>query len=179
METARRLFLGLMAGFFVFGSAAHAQDTQTLGDVARRQRQQREQSAVMQGKEPAESKVITNEEIPEHAGEEPIAGKDKSGGSGLPTSKTPKQTADFWRSRIQTEKGQMAYLQRRIDDINASIRFSSVNCGANCVLRNERQRSKQQQVEQMHAELDRQKKRVEQMQESARKQGYGSSVYDP
>jgi len=176
MKTERRFFLGLMAGVFVFGSTAHAQDSQPLGDVARRQRQQREQSVTQQ---PSEAKIITNEEIAEHVEDEPTAGKDKSGSPRLLASKTPKQTADFWRSRIQTEKGQMAYLQRKIDDINASIRFSSTNCGANCVLRNERQRSKQQHVEQMQGELEQQKKRLEETQEAARKQGYGSSVYDP
>ena len=31
----------------------------------------------------------------------------------------------------------------------------------------------------MQAQLDGQKKRLEEMQESARKQGYGNSVYDP
>ena len=31
----------------------------------------------------------------------------------------------------------------------------------------------------MQAQLEEQKKRLDEMQESARKQGYGSSVYDP
>jgi predicted ribosome quality control (RQC) complex YloA/Tae2 family protein len=44
---------------------------------------------------------------------------------------------------------------------------------------NERQREKQQRVERMQAQLQEQKRRLEEMQDSARKQGYGSSVYDP
>jgi hypothetical protein len=44
---------------------------------------------------------------------------------------------------------------------------------------NERQREKQQRAERMQAQLEDQKKRLDDMQESARKQGYGSSVYDP
>lgn len=181
MATGYRGFLGVIAGVFLFGWTAGAQDSPPLGDVVRQQRQRKEQSVGMQCKEPTGSKVITNEEIPEHTdeGSPPATGKDKGEASRLPASKTAKQTADFWRSRIQAGKSQIAYLQRRIDDINGSIRFSSINCGANCVLRNERQRSKQQQVEQMQGELSQQKKRVEEMQDAARKQGYGSSVYDP
>jgi len=172
MDKSRGLLVGLMAGVFLFGSTVNAQDSQSLGDVARRQRQQNEQST--QGKDP---KVITNEEIPEHPEAEttPIR---KNGDSPLPPSKTPKQSADFWRSRIHTEKSQITYLQRKIDEVNASIRFSSVSC-ARCVIRNERQVAKEQRVEQMRSELDQNKKHLEQMQDAARRQGYGSSVYDP
>jgi hypothetical protein len=44
---------------------------------------------------------------------------------------------------------------------------------------NERQKEKQQEVERGQAQLAEQKKRLDDMQESARRQGYGSSVYDP
>jgi hypothetical protein len=177
MDTGRRFLLALMAGTFLFGSTANAQDPQSLGDVARRQREQKEQAAVAQGKDSA-TKVITNEEIPEHTETEPPASKDASGVSRVPSSKISKQTADSWRSRILAEKARIKYLQRRIDEVNGSIRFSSVSC-ASCVTRNERQVAKQQRVEQMQDELNQEKKRLEEMQETARKQGYGSSVYDP
>jgi hypothetical protein len=163
------------------GASANAQDSQSLGEVARQQRQQKEQSANVQGQNAVASRVVTNEEIPEHTKDEPASAvsKGKSEVSRLSLSKAPKQPAEYWQSRILVQKGQIASLQRRIDEINGSIRFSSVNCGANCVLRNERQKSKQQHMEQMQGELDQQKKRLEETQEAARKQGYGSSVYDP
>jgi molecular chaperone GrpE (heat shock protein) len=44
---------------------------------------------------------------------------------------------------------------------------------------NERQREKEQRVERMQAQLQEMKRRLEETQDSARKQGYGSSVYDP
>jgi hypothetical protein len=44
---------------------------------------------------------------------------------------------------------------------------------------NERQQQKQQQVEVMKSQLEDQQKKLEDMQDSARQQGYGSSVYDP
>ncbi|MHB8218226.1 MAG: hypothetical protein ACYDDS_19300 [Candidatus Sulfotelmatobacter sp.] len=177
----RRRLLALVAAAFLCSATANAQDSQSLGDVARQQRQQKEQSASAQSKDVAESKVITNEEIPEHPedGRGSTAKNGKGEGFESRSSKGPKQTAEFWRSRIKAQKGQIASLQSRIDEVNSSIRFSSINCGANCVARNERQRSKQQQVEQAQSQLEQQKKRLEEMQDAARKQGYGSSVYDP
>jgi len=173
--------LALVAAAFLFGGTANAQDSQSLGDVARQQRQQKEQSASAQGKAVAESKVITNEQIPEHPQDDPgpTVKNGKGEDFGSRSSKGPKQTAEFWRSRIKAQKGQITSLQSRIDEVNSSIRFSSFNCGANCVVRNERQRSKQEQVEQAQSQLEQQKKRLEEMQDTARKQGYGSSVYDP
>ena len=70
-------------------------------------------------------------------------------------------------------------MQGQVDDLNESIRFAPANCVANCVAWNEHQKEKQQQVERMQAQLEDMKKHLDEMQESARKQGYGSSVYDP
>ena len=87
--------------------------------------------------------------------------------------------AEQWKSQIQSQKNQIASLQTQIDQLNESIHFAPANCVENCVSWNERQKEKQQQVERMQAQLEEQKKRLDEMQESARKQGYGSSVYDP
>jgi len=81
--------------------------------------------------------------------------------------------------QIEVEKHQVSSLQSQIDQLSESIRFAPANCVANCVQWNERQREKQQQVEQMKSQLEDLKKRLEDMQEQARQQGYGSSVYDP
>jgi peptidoglycan hydrolase CwlO-like protein len=77
------------------------------------------------------------------------------------------------------QKNQVASLQGQIDELSESIRFAPANCVANCVGWNERQREKQQRVERMQAQLEDMKKRLDETQEAARKQGYGSSVYDP
>ena len=87
--------------------------------------------------------------------------------------------AEQWRAQIQTQKTAISSLQNQIDKLNDSIHFAPANCVANCVQRTDRQREKQQEVERMQAQLEDQKKRLEDMQESARQQGYGSSVYDP
>jgi hypothetical protein len=66
-----------------------------------------------------------------------------------------------------------------MDELNESIQFAPVNCVGRCAQWNDRQREKQQQAERMQQQLQEEKQRLEEMQESARKLGYGSSVYDP
>src|ERR1700692_1845437 len=174
----RGRLLGLVAAAFFLGATANAQDSQSLGEVARQQRLQKEQSTSAPGKA-AESRIITNEEIPEHTEDKTGPPLKKSLALGSTASRGSKQTAEYWKSRIQEQKGQSVSLQRRMDAMNSSIRFSSFDCGANCDVRNQRQRSKQQQVEQLQGQLQEQKRTLEEMQDTARKQGYGSSVYDP
>ena len=171
--------LAFVAAACFLGENATAQDSQSLGEVARQQRLQKEEATTVTGKNGAGSKVITNEEIPEHAEEEENAKRGRDELLRSPSSKGTKQSAEFWKSRILAQKRQIASLQRRMEEINSSIRFSSFDCGAKCVARNERQRSKQQEVEQLQSQLEQQKKQLEEMQDNARKQGYGSSVYEP
>jgi hypothetical protein len=173
-----RLIFVLAAPGLLFAAAAYAQDSPSLGDLARQTRQQKEQKA-SQGKDAKASKVVTNEEIPEHAVAAPaVAGGEH--GSSMPASPNgAKQSAEHWTSSIVTQKNQITSLQNQVDEINESIRFAPANCAANCVGWNERQREKQQRLERMQAQLQEMKRRLEGMQDSARKQGYGSSVYDP
>ena len=174
-----KLFLLLFAaGASLFIGSAACQDSPSLGDLARQQRQQKATDA-QEGKTP---KVITNEQIPERPVRAAIAARSKGDDTSTPTpspSSEGKQSAEHWKSQILTEKNQVASLQREIDDLNESIRFAPANCAANCVGWNERQREKQERVERMRLQFEDQKRRLDDTQESARKQGYGSSVYDP
>jgi hypothetical protein len=173
-----RLFLGLAAVVSLFAAMIGAQDPQSLGDIARQQRQQKKESKTAQGKDAKASKVVTNEEIPEHAGAPPEAAGDSQASTAVPTDKANQTTEDV-KSQIQAQKGEIASLQKQIDAINESIRFAPANCVEGCEQWNEHQKQKQQQAERMQAQLDEQKKHLEEMQESVRKQGLGSSVYDP
>jgi hypothetical protein len=181
MTLKYKLVLGLAAAASVFVGTACAQDSPSLGDLARQQRQQKAQSKPAPTKDARTSKVITNEEIPEHAGSPPAATSRGEGSrSPMPVpSKEAKQPAEHWRSQILAQKNQIASLQRQVDEINESIRFAPANCAENCVGWNKRQRQKQQRVERMQAQLQEEKRRLEDLQDAARKQGYGSSVYDP
>jgi len=176
MGTRCRTFLLFAAAISLVSGSAYGQDSPSLGDLARQQRQQK----TAPGKEAKAPKVITNEEIPEHP---QIASSSTAGHGGRTStpgsSDEPKQPPEHWKSQIIAQKNQVASLQREIDELNESIRFAPANCVANCVGWNERQREKQQRVERMQAQLEDQKRRLDDMQESARKQGYGSSVYDP
>jgi hypothetical protein len=178
MGTRCRMFLLFIAAS-LGAVGAHGQDAPSLGDLARQQRQQKDQSKAAPGKNAKPSKVITNEEIPEHAEKSSAAASKGEATSVSDPSNSPKQSAEQWRSQILTQKNQLASLQRQVDDLNESIRFAPANCVENCVGWNERQREKQQQVERMQGQLDEQKRRLDDLQDSARKQGYGSSVYDP
>jgi len=180
MGTKRRMFLLFTAAISLISAGANGQDAPSLGDLARQQRQQKEQSKTAPGKEAKSSKVITNEQIPEHPEVSTATTANAGERTAQPaTSSGPKQPAEHWKSQILAQKNQIASLQGQVDELNESIRFAPANCVANCVGWNERQREKQQQVERMRAQLEDQKRRLDDMQDSARKQGYGSSVYDP
>jgi predicted TIM-barrel fold metal-dependent hydrolase len=69
-------------------------------------------------------------------------------------------------------------MQRAMDRLQSSIRYPEA-CVVDCAQRVERQRAKEQQLESMQARLAEQQKRLEELQEAARKQGFGSSVYEP
>jgi predicted ribosome quality control (RQC) complex YloA/Tae2 family protein len=88
-------------------------------------------------------------------------------------------SADEWKAQIQAQKDLVSSLQSGIEKLNESIQFAPGNCVSGCVQWNERQKQKQQEVERARTQLESQKRRLESMQDSARKQGYGSSVYDP
>lgn len=89
------------------------------------------------------------------------------------------QSADQWRSQIQALKNNIASLQQQIGELSDSIQYAGGNCVSGCVEWNQRQQEKQQQVESMKAQLELRQKALDDAQDSARRDGYGSSVYDP
>lgn len=186
MRIANNFFFPLAAAISLAIVTCHAQDSPPLGDVARQQRQN-QQAKVDPGKTARSAKVVTNDEIPEHAAP-PVASaaRDEVNPSAASSRNREKRSDDgnksspeHWKSQILAQKNQIASLQIQVDEISESIRFAPANCVANCVGWNERQREKQQRVERMQTQLEQEKTRLDDMQESARKQGYGSSIYDP
>jgi hypothetical protein len=185
----RKLCL-VFAGALLLVAAAAAQDEPSLGDVARQARQQKQQNKDAQGKDvqgkPAaakESKVITDESLPEHTTSDPDSstpgaqdGAESDSGSATLQGKL---SAEEWKSRIQAQKSAVDSFESNIAELEKSIQFAPGNCVAGCVEWNERQKQKQQEVERMKSQMESAKKKLEDMQEAARKQGYGSSVYEP
>lgn len=166
-----------------------AQDTQSLGDVARHARQQKQveppqeapanaQNDSIVEKHPKASHVVTNDEIPEQP-ESAVPNVQNHGAEPpLPNYKEGKRSAEYWKSQILQVKRAIASLQRNIDSRNNSIHFAGGNYEKN-VGWNNRQRQKLQQEENLKFQLNQLRKRLEDMQEAARRQGYGNSVYDP
>ena len=198
----RRVFSLLAASALLCAFAAYGQDSQSLGDVARQTRQQKQQkdapakdatskdasskpasgtNASAKAAQPKSPHVITNDEIPSHLT------PTKTAAGGPQTADQPDTVlsssdrdarAEQLKSQIQSQKNAIASLESEIADLSESVRYAGGNCVANCVQWNERQKEKQDQVESMKTQLEEQKKQLESVQDSARKQGFGSSVYE-
>jgi uncharacterized coiled-coil protein SlyX len=145
---------------------------QSLGDVAREQRQKQQAK-----KAQADKKVVTNDDLPEHPDAEQNTSNQPETDNPDQES-TEKKPAEQWKQEIQEQRQSVANLQAQMDRLNSSIHFAPGNCVRNCVQWNEHQVEKQDEVQRMQAELEQQKKRLEDMEEAARKQGYGNSVWE-
>ncbi len=201
----RKLVLLLTAHAFLCTLVLQAQDqdSPSLGDVARQSRAQKQQKDAQAkdatAKDPSKpsqsaaastkpvsatkaSHVITNEELPEHAGQA-AATQARSTASTSPdadlSANGRQQQAEAFKSNIQGQKRVVSQLQSEISSLSASIQYAGGNCVANCVEWNERQQQKQQQVDRMKSQLEDAQHRLDEMQESARRQGFGGSVSDP
>jgi len=164
--------IALIAVVLFIVAASHGQ---SLGDVAREQRQK-------QGKTShATRKVVTNEDIPEHpeAISTTSTSTDECDGAPAAPASNDAHSGEQWKAKIEAQKNSVASLQSQIDKLNSSIHFVEANRYSNGVQYNERQIQKQGEVQRMQKQLDEQKKQLQDMQESARKAGLGSSVYEP
>lgn len=146
---------------------------QSLGDVARAQRQKRQKQSPQTA-----PKVITNEDLPTHSTDENEPAADARPDNS-PTRPLGSKSAEQWQADIAAQRNTITSLQNEIDRLNASIHFAPGNCVANCVQYNEHQVRKQDEVQKLQAQLDEAKKRLEDMQEAARREGFGNAVYEP
>ncbi|MFZ0806776.1 MAG: hypothetical protein WAN03_11360 [Candidatus Sulfotelmatobacter sp.] len=198
----RKIVIILAAALSGATLSAFAQDdSPPLGDLARQSRQQHQQKDSQpkpdartntndthsnkdaQSSTPTAKKVITNDEIPSHVG--PTAtyqpsqprtwaspGNDRQDASAKPS-------AEALTAQFRARKESIASLEDVIAHASESIQYASGNCVTNCVLWNEQQKRKQQEVDSLKSQLEQGRQQLEQMQEAARKQGYGSAIYDP
>jgi hypothetical protein len=150
---------------------------QSLGDVARLQRQ-RQQAKDM----PAAHKVVSNEDIPESTdvSSSDAASADSSGQSSAPAlSSASKKSGEQWKAEMRARKTRIAALQSQVDKLNESVHFVEANRYYNGVQYNQYQLKKQEEAQRMQKQLDGEKKALENAQEAARRAGFGSAVYDP
>jgi hypothetical protein len=171
--------LALIAVFaFSMESLGQSSDTPSLGDLARKQRDKQQQNKNSATKP---KKIVTDEDMPAHAPDEDVPpghGPHDEMSVG-PSASDVSQTGDQFKSAIARQKGVVADLRAQIDKLNASIHFVQANAYRNGVEYNKIQAQKQQEAERLQGQLDEQKRNLEQMQEKARKAGYGSAVWDP
>lgn len=188
-----------------FAWTAYSQDAPpSLGDVARQSRLQKQQRDVQlekdkAAKEAASSKdatagdaaskdappktprVYTNDEIPEHVGPAvPQVRNYQAQYNPQYYYEGNSQTAvaDQWKRQFQAMKSSIASMQQQINAASETVHYAS-NCVTNCVQANAREKQKQDQIDIMKQQLEQLQKQLELMQEAARKQGFGSAVYDP
>jgi hypothetical protein len=170
MRQAHKIIVVIAVLFMVGGCYA-----QSLADVAREQRLKQAKAV------PAAHKVITNEDIPESANSDSTSTSVIEEHDAAPATPASNDihAGEEWKSKIEAQKNSIASLQSQLDHLNSSIHFAGPNCVANCEQYNEQQLKKQDEAERMQKQLDEQKQKLEDMQESARKAGLGSSVYEP
>lgn len=199
----------LLATSVLLCSAAYAQDQQaaadqagtpppSLGEIARqlklkkqqKEAQQKAKETVSQDAQASDATpaapaktahLVTNDDTPERAAVTSVstnpAGASKSDSQADSSDHDAK--GQSWKSQILAQKKAIADLEQDIKTVGDSIHYAGANCVANCAQWNERQQQKQQEVDTMKAQLEEARKQLEDMQESARKEGFGSSVYEP
>jgi len=147
---------------------------QSLGEVAREERQKQDAK-----KTQATPKVITNEDLPEHPDSDDGSASSQTRSESVPSRPMGSKAAEQWKAEISAQRKSVEDLQSQIDRLNSSIHFAPGNCVRNCVQWNELQIEKQNKMQHMQAELEQQTKKLEDMQEAAREEGYGNAVYEP
>src|SRR5438876_10842927 len=167
----RAIATSILFSIAMLASQGLKADGQSLGDVARKQRQQQAKKAGQP------TKVVTNEDIPEHSADPKEADDPRQESNGPKVA--PSMSGDQVRTVIQGQKNRIAALQAQLDKLSSSIHYVEANRYSKGVEYDQAQQRKQQEVDRMQKQLESEKSKLEQMQESARHAGFGSAVYDP
>ena len=178
--------LVLPTGGFAYG--------QSLGDIARENREKKADSTPA-----AQPKVITNKDLPKDKDSSDPAASGAQPAAVLPANENPgksaaehraeqrfaqqrlaeQRAAEQWKRRILAQKDKMASLQERIDNLKANVQFANVSTYPYSGPYNRAQARQVQRIMQLQQQLDEQKRKLEQMQEAARRAGMHTAVYDP
>ncbi|HTT25241.1 MAG TPA: hypothetical protein VMG82_40375 [Candidatus Sulfotelmatobacter sp.] len=172
----------------------------SLGEIARqlKLKKQQKEAQVKQAKQPSTpdkqasdttpatppaktAHLVTDDDNPERANVTPVSTRSTSSEpeNAQPDSGDHQAKGEQWKAQILQQKSAIAALQEDIKTTSESIHYAGANCVANCAQWNEKQQQKQQEVDTMKAQLEQGQRALEDMQEAARKEGFGGSVYDP
>jgi hypothetical protein len=183
----RRMFLKIFAVALLMNLAAHAQ---SLGEIARQYREP-QNAHEASGVQP---KVITNKDLGEGPDGSPEARQTQRAMASAANDKVfdrrsaeighrseqqslqEQRAGEQWKSQIREQESRVENLKARIDQINASIRPGG---GSAQGPYNRYQGRQMERLAQMQLRLDAQRRKLDQMQESARRAGMHTQVYDP
>jgi predicted RNase H-like nuclease (RuvC/YqgF family) len=171
----RSISIVAVSGLLVTGAAA-----QSLADYAKQQKQQKD----VQPQASVTPKLYTNEDISTgtHAqpASTPAPGKTNDAELKAKNDKF-KQRAQQLTQKIRQQKQVVHALDLQIDQLQAALQSAGgTSVGtAQTVQYNQRQRAARDQIARLQQKLGDEKRKLEDMQESARKEGYGTAVYDP
>ena len=179
--TVSALVLALAASGHAQSSDTSSSDTPSLGDLARKQR---EKQAKGKEKDVKPKKVLTNEDLPaapEDSGSNVVteAGTEQGAEATVAPAGAVLQDGEHWKAAITQQKAALADLKGHMEKLKDSIHFVEANAYRNGVEYNKIQAHKQEELQRLQGQLDEQQKNLEKMQESARKAGFGSAVWDP
>jgi len=155
---------------------------QSLGDIARQQREKKKQPAT------TPNKVLTNEDL-STPGHPDGAASDEAQNKKNPRQKTSARTAqskedepsaEELRAAIQDKKAAIAEIQGEIAKLQSTINHvqNNRNIYTNAPEYNEAQKRKEQEVDRLKGVLQQQQDELKDLQQTARKAGYGSALYD-
>lgn len=184
------LSLAITTGVLVLAlaSVGHAQSsepagTPSLGDLARKQREKlaKDKDKDKDGKP---KKVLTNEDLPpapEASGSSAVteASTEPGADANVAPAGAVLQDGEHWKAAITQQKAALADLKSHMEKLKDSIHFVEANAYRNGVEYNKIQAHKQEELQRLQSQFDEQQKNLEKMQESARKAGFGSAVWDP
>jgi hypothetical protein len=158
---------------------------QSLGDVARENREKQS----LEGPSATKPIVITNTDLQKDHDANGESNHVPSSGDRAPSNKTVRpgpadqrssqlRSAEKWKRQIVAQEDKIADFQARIDQLNASIRSSQGT--AQFETPNSRYEVRQlDRIAEITLQLNSQKRKLIEMQESARQAGMHTTVYDP
>jgi len=178
----QRIFWNVLAVAFLVTSVAHGQ---SLGDIARENRDNK-QAETAAGVQP---RVITNKDLPKDPNADQAPRPAQSTASESPAGQPADQhfaqqrlaeqrAAEQWKKQILAQENRIAALQAQIDQIHASIQAANGSVQSEGPY-NRYQARELRRANQLQQRLDEQKRKLDQMQEAARRAGMHTAVYDP
>jgi len=190
------VLLIVFAFFPMAGLTADAQQ-QPLGDIARENRDKQAADAATNP-----PKVFTNASLPKDATPDAGASAAATAEDKQPTSPASTETSrraaaqraaeqrfaerrseDQWRRRILAQESTVASLRLRVDRLKASIHFVDPyyypSDSSGYYAENRYQARQLQRLQQLQAQLSEQRRKLEDLQEAARRAGMHTAVYDP